>query len=155
MQHNQFSAHSRKKQTKSIVCVWPFNKILFRLVLLGGGDREWGENEMTLHFLPLPFYLLYSSSIIKKDHCSVFETAASMTCLVKYLSNNVNIVSAQLTMLTFHSNHDCSNIKRNASYSLHSFSSITLEKQPSNNFYAVVCKLNIKIIFNSYLFLCI
>lgn len=82
-----------------------------------------GQNEMTLHFLPLPFYLLYSPVIIatKRNHSSVFDTAASMTCLVKYLSNNVNIVSLQLTILTFRTNHYFSNIKWNASYSLHSF----------------------------------
>lgn len=94
---------------------------------------------MTFHSLPLSFHLLSSCGIIstitktttkkkerkkegEKKHCSVFEAAASMTCLVKYLSNNVNIVSPQLTILTFHSNHDFSNIKWNLHYSLHSFS---------------------------------
>ena len=63
-----------------------------------------------------------------------------MTCLVKYLSNNVNIVSPQLTISTFHSNHDFSNIKWNVHYSLHSFSEYhsggkkKKKKQFSNNF---------------------
>ena len=53
-----------------------------------------------------------------------------MTCLVKYLSNNVNIVSLQLTILTFHSNHDFSNIKWNVHYSLNSFSEYHWENSP-------------------------
>lgn len=127
MLYNQFSTHSRKKQTKSIVYVWLFNKILPRPVL---GGREWRERMRRLHFLHLLFFFCYIPTPLapqrrregKRQHCSLFKTAASMRCLVRYLSNNVNIVSPQLTILTFHSNHDFSNIKWNAHYSIHSLS---------------------------------
>lgn len=123
----------------------------------GTGNR--GENEMTFHSLPLSFYLLSSCCIIstinktttkkkerkRKKHCSVFEAAASMTCLVKYLSNNVNIVSPQPTILTFHSNHDFSNIKWNVHYLLHSFSEYhSGQGQGVNSFLTILIKLHEK-----------
>ena len=132
MQCNQFSTHPRKKQTKSIVYMWLFNKILFRRVLQG---REW-ENEKTFS----ASVILFAIFLLHQHHqhhklgqgrggvggggasLSFGKKAASMTCLVQYLSNNVNIVSPQLTIFTFHSNHDFSTIKWNVSYSIHSLS---------------------------------
>lgn len=106
---------------------WLFRKILFRPALRGQGvGREWDAYTFCLcHFICCISPPASPPQIkIKVNHCSVAETAAaSMTCWVRYLSNNVNIVSPQLTVLTFQPNGDFSNIKQNnARYSLHSFS---------------------------------
>lgn len=121
MQYNQF-----QKEAAQIHCVHvAISQDPFQACIAEAGS---GERMRWLHFLPLSFYLLYFSSSITTTNKNKNKpllscwNSTSMTCRVRYLSNNVNIVSPQLTVLTFHSNCDFSNIKRNASYSLHSFS---------------------------------